>query len=92
MALMVMRGVIVAGAAVVSVLWFIYGCRSGKWLWPVVALCWLAPVMAFFIARFLFDIDVQVLNMISLGLYLMGISSLGGVALAKLKSQREGYE
>ena len=86
----ILRLVIVIAAAVVSGLWIYYGSQSHDWLWTYFSLSWLVPVMLFFIVRFLFtEISPAALNMISLSLYLMGIASLGGVAVAKIKSMRE---
>lgn len=86
----VIRVLIIAGAVVVSVLWVVVGWRTQQWLWPSIALCWLIPVGAFFLIRYIFDVPPTTLNLISLSLYLMAITSLGGVALAKLKTVQAG--
>lgn len=85
-----MRLLIVLGAIIVSVMWIIIGRKTGRWLWPAVALGWLVPVASFFVVRYVFSIPVLTLNLLSLSLYLMGVTSLGGVALAKLKGVKVG--
>lgn len=85
----VLRLLIIIASLVVSWLWVSYGRITGRWLWSVVALCWLIPVLAFFSMRYVVVLPPVILNQISLSLYLMGISALGGVVLAKIKSERE---
>lgn len=86
----VLRLLIILGAVVVGVLWVVVGRKTRRWLWPAIALGWLVPVAVFFIVRYVFDVPVLTLNLISLSLYLMGVSSLGGVALAKLRCVQVG--
>ena len=85
-----LRMIIIAGAFIVGVLWIYYAMMTHYWVWTLVVLCWLVPVMVFFIIKFVcLDLSVYTLNIISMSLYLIGIAALGGVVIAKIKTIRE---
>ncbi len=89
----VLRLAIIAAALIVGVLWVIYYQISKDWPLPLFAGIWLVPVAGFFIFRFVNEtVAPQVLNMISLSLYMLGIAAWGGVAVAKLKMVKRSRE
>ena len=81
----ILRMVIVVSAGAVAILWYLYGRKTRKWIWAITALCWLIPVIVFFVLRFIVALPVVTLNLASLSLYLIGIGILGGIATAKLR-------
>lgn len=85
----IMRFAIIISALVVAYLWILVGKKTHHWSSCIIVLIWLAFVILFFIVRFVFKIDPMILNIISLSLYLMAITSLGGIALAKLRANKQ---
>lgn len=79
-ALELIRATIVIFGLVASLMWIRAGIKTKSWTLPILSLCWLIPVIVFFALRFIVTIDTNILNYISLGIYLSGVFILMGIA------------
>lgn len=82
----ILRLVIIGSASIVSALWIVYAARRKRWSFTVIALSWLVPVAALFVLRYWYN-DYQVINLISLAMYLNGIFILGAMAILRLRGR-----